>query len=853
MAFATLACLLGGWAATDGGSGGQAKMADRFATAEAHIQSQPADRFSNGPAEEWPDGESGSRNQAHSAAAADQFFAPDKVLDISIQMAPAEWDELRLQTRHFRELIREIQTYNLSRPFSKPFTWFEATVSVDGELHSRVGIRKKGFLGSLDDDKPSLKLRFDRFVEDRALGGVIERMTLNNSKQDASFLNSCLAYQLFAQAGIPAPRCNFARVSVNGKFLGLYIHVEEIEHHVVPRAFTDGDGNLYEGTISDFTPQLRGTFEKETNSKENDWSDIDAVVAALQDPTENGLQDLARIVDLNSFLTYWAVEVLIGSHDGYAGNRNNFHIYRERDGRFVFLPWGPDQAFATTDGDWDEFVAPQSVLAHGALAHRLYHEPAWRTAYLDRLRSLLHRLWDERALTLRVGQMAAVVEANAAPAERAAAAADTDRIRAFVERRRSEILGELAKGAPEWPGPWRPIFVPRFPHQVSVTSNRFVAAPGNPDLAHNIPNLEVSVDGQVRQADFLAYYDSTGGLARWGYPTSEVIVIELGTLTQFYQRGAVDFHDVGHGWLIERRLAWDYVGGGLDGAPDQRVEPPGMNPHPGAVVGPWGHKVSNLAVDGTRTGFADFFHAFGGVASFGYPKTAARVDTGGSGSLFDPRTTPGFIRQYYQAAVFEYHPQDPSAPVKLTLLGDSLRDFLLPEHQTLPAFRAATPLRQGARLDPAVIGPVWPPVGMVAGDGTTSAADGLVINEVAAKGDPMDWFELYNASNAVIDLSGFLVADDLIAARKRVPFPPGSFIQPGQYLQFQLNKDAWPGFALGGDEELGIWTADGDLVDAVDWEEGQSGAGQSFARVPDAVGGFRTVELVTPGRPNPDR
>ena len=114
----------------------------------------------------------------------------------------------------------------------------------------------------------------------------------------------------------------------------------------------------------------------------------------------------------------------------------------------------------------------------------------------------------------------------------------------------------------------------------------------------------------------------------------------------------------------------------------------------------------------------------------------------------------------------------------------------------------------------------------------------------------MDWFELYNATGEAIALAGFLVADDLNNAAKRVAFPSGLVLLSGEYMRIELDKDGWPGFALGGDEELGIWTADGILVDEVDWDEGQAGEGESFARVPDATGKFRTVGNPTPGAMN---
>ena len=121
---------------------------------------------------------------------------------------------------------------------------------------------------------------------------------------------------------------------------------------------------------------------------------------------------------------------------------------------------------------------------------------------------------------------------------------------------------------------------------------------------------------------------------------------------------------------------------------------------------------------------------------------------------------------------------------------------------------------------------------------------------MAAKGDPLDWFELYNASGEEIALADFVVADDLKDAAKRVAFPDELVIPQGGYLEIQLDKDGWPGFALGGDEELGIWTADGALVAEVDWDEGQAREGMSFARVPDAIGEFQTVGNPTPGAAN---
>ena len=385
------------------------------------------------------------------ADASDAWFALDRVLDIAIEIDAADWDTLRLQGRTFDELMAEIERYNLSRPFASIYDWFSADVTIDGETYDNVGVRKKGFLGSQSETKPSLKLRFDKYVDEQSLGGAIERMTLNNSNQDPSLINTCLAYRVFADAGLPSSRCNFATVSVNGRNLGLYIHVEEIKAPFLARHFDSAAGNLYEGTISDFTPDYRGTFEKKTNEDTDDWSDIDAVMAALQDPSPAGLQALAEIVDLDRFLSYWATESLAGHWDGYAGNRNNYHFYREPEGRFVFIPWGVDDVFHLKD-DPNIFDGisnpPPSVLALASIPNRLYNTPEWRARYAARLQELLDIVWNESELLDYVDALAAIVQEHALPENRAEATDDADRVRKFILQRRGEILADLTPQPP---------------------------------------------------------------------------------------------------------------------------------------------------------------------------------------------------------------------------------------------------------------------------------------------------------------------------------------------------------------------------------------------------------------------
>lgn len=141
--------------------------------------------------------------------------------------------------------------------------------------------------------------------------------------------------------------------------------------------------------------------------------------------------------------------------------------------------------------------------------------------------------------------------------------------------------------------------------------------------------------------------------------------------------------------------------------------------------------------------------------------------------------------------------------------------------------------------------------GTNAGTNAAPGLEGLVINEVAAAGDPDDWAELYNGSSDPIDLTGVTYTDDIAGDPARATFADGTTVEPGGYLVIDF-VDPDPGFGLGGDEEFGIFSAAGVLIDSVDWDEGDSPEGASFGRFPNGTGSFKTLATPTRGAANVD-
>ncbi|MGY8747837.1 MAG: CotH kinase family protein [Pirellulales bacterium] len=141
----------------------------------------------------------------------DSRFSADRISFIEIDIPPKNRGFIRGQSRSFSESLGKETT-------ESPFEYVRGDVTIDGRKIENVGIRKKGFLGSLSVEHPSLKFKFDKYRDQDPIDGV-DRLTLNNNKQDPSRVCQHLSYKLFRESGTRSSRCGFARVSVNGKHL----------------------------------------------------------------------------------------------------------------------------------------------------------------------------------------------------------------------------------------------------------------------------------------------------------------------------------------------------------------------------------------------------------------------------------------------------------------------------------------------------------------------------------------------------------------------------------------------------------------------------------------------------------
>ena len=389
----------------------------------------------------------------------DDIFPTDRVLDVQITVAAEDWDKIRYQTRDFFSALHESRKV---APPEAPYTYVDGSVTIDGVRFPNVGLRKKGFLGSLSTTRPSLKIKLNHTDKDAGIEGLTN-LTFNNNQQDISLMSQFMGYALFNAAGSPAPRCAYARVTVNGVNLGVYSHVETVRRSFLRRAFGTDDGTLYEGPYVDFYEGWLGSFERKTGKDRQGREKIQQLIKVLEGDSKNIESAIGELVDLDTFYTFWAIEGLLGFWDGYSGNNNNFFIYLNPEtDKFHFLPWGADSLFSKHSKlqHHNKAGAPISVKTQGLLTHKLYQQKSSRERYAKAMMGILENRWNEAELLAEIDRIDAMVKPHLVDAQRFFGYEDEgkaysramalEETRKFIRERRADITEEIGGGMPEW-------------------------------------------------------------------------------------------------------------------------------------------------------------------------------------------------------------------------------------------------------------------------------------------------------------------------------------------------------------------------------------------------------------------
>jgi spore coat protein H len=304
----------------------------------------------------------------------DTFFKEGKVVQLSITIDKNNLESLRREPRKYAR----------------------ATVQEGDKVYKDVGIHVKGAAGSWRgiDDKPGLTLNMNKFGVEQRFHGM-DKWHLANSAQDATYLQELLCGELMRAAGVPASRVTHAVVTINGRKRGFYYLKEGYDKYFRKRHFEDPRGNFYDGGFLRDIDQPLQLLSGEGGAKNQ--PELKALFAATKERDHAArFKKLDKLLELDKFISYVCLEVILWDWDGYPTNRNNYRVYHDpkRD-KITFVPSGMDQMFGDPNGS----IFPNF---QGVVARALLETKEGRKRYLDRMEELLKKVVKAEDLVKRL-------------------------------------------------------------------------------------------------------------------------------------------------------------------------------------------------------------------------------------------------------------------------------------------------------------------------------------------------------------------------------------------------------------------------------------------------------------------
>jgi hypothetical protein len=311
--------------------------------------------------------------------------------------------------------------------------------------------------------KRSWKVHFEvgatneRFIE-------MSRLNLKSMYNDPSQMREALAWNLFAKAGVPAPRHTYAKLMINDRYMGLFFFIEQVDRRFLRDHFGANDrGNLYKAYCGElgcatlahrvgadgydggrqyFTPNADdGTYRLKTNEddpKANTYDDLAQFVRTINGVGLSGGDDrfasdafresVQGIMNERAFLRWAGVNLLLGSWDNYFATPANYYLYNAghkgakkgfmESPYFSFIPWDYDNSFGidyfgtqwqyTDIVDWPSntkrYWRKGDKTSQIPLVQNLLHNRDFCEYYLDHLEHLLDTTFSYDSVMALIGE-----------------------------------------------------------------------------------------------------------------------------------------------------------------------------------------------------------------------------------------------------------------------------------------------------------------------------------------------------------------------------------------------------------------------------------------------------------------
>jgi len=317
-----------------------------------------------------------------------------------------------------------------------------ATLKIDGITYDSVGVRYKGnssYYSVKRGGSPKLpfNIKLNHKIKGQKLPGKYNTLKLSNVFRDPSFIRETLAYEV-ARNYMHASKCNYARLYVNGKYMGLYNSVESVDKAFLNHHFGTRKGELIKCDPLDIKQAisndsrskkcLPGDFAalmyQGTDSlcyqnnyelkSDNTWKPL----ITLTNKLVNDTKDIHKLLDVDECLWMLAFNNVLVNLDSYSGKlSHNYYLYQDTLGVFHPIVWDMNMAFggfrysgSSNKPMTNEELIDMSLFLHykndkRPLISKLLSEDLYRKMYLAHIKTMLKEQFESGTYKSRAQQI----------------------------------------------------------------------------------------------------------------------------------------------------------------------------------------------------------------------------------------------------------------------------------------------------------------------------------------------------------------------------------------------------------------------------------------------------------------
>lgn len=349
-------------------------------------------------------------------ASAQELYDMDNITTIDIYFQQSNWDNLM----------------DNNKALSDTLYLMADSVVINGKDRDSVGVKYKGnSTYDANNAKNPMNISLD-YLKGKQDHQGFTTLKLSNGKNDPSFLREVLSYEV-ARKYMVAPQSNYAKVSVNGNYHGMYVSSESINSDFQRDYLFAGRNNTrfkcnpvdnFTGngsSLEDFGPDSADYYDYYELKSDNGWHDL----INLCNTIANNPSNIEQVLDVDKALWMLAFNNVMVNLDSYTGPfRQNYYLIKGNNGLLKSVVWDLNESLGgfeqiNSGGGPPSLTGLQQLdpllrqnESTWPLLELLLSDPMYKRMYIAHMRTILEENFSNGWYTTRMTALQSLIDAE---------------------------------------------------------------------------------------------------------------------------------------------------------------------------------------------------------------------------------------------------------------------------------------------------------------------------------------------------------------------------------------------------------------------------------------------------------